>query len=408
MKLTKKKGLIIVISVVLIAFILFSVWFFTRPTSQDFSVDALLLKSVIKQGEEVHSTVTITNHGPSQTFRVNLIGFNSLSSISEKEFHVASSGQKELEIIFKDDGDSKPGVYVGRLQVQGSSAQETIPVILEVQSQKLEFATNLNVNPSSKVIEPGDRFSVGVRVFNLGDSRKTTTILLEYQVKDINGNTLVAESETIAVESEALLTKTLTMPKKIQPGNFAFAVIATQKESVSTSSYLFSVQKKKVAKGVQLNLFVLLMVGFFFGIIALILYTIYQRDKLFVALRRQHSNELRLYRDALSTAKNKALKKAKKPAQRRRIQEKVKRIQEKVTKSLKKRQKQQRQQFKRLKHSKKKNLMQRQLKKWSKQGFNVKEFDIMISKQTDSAMDKKIKAWEKQGYDTRPLKNRKV
>jgi flagellar biosynthesis GTPase FlhF len=71
---------------------------------------------------------------------------------------------------------------------------------------------------------------------------------MEYFVKDLDGNTIITEIESVIVKTQASFFKTLKIPPNLRTGNYVFVAQARYGTSVGTSSYLFEVVKAKEEK----------------------------------------------------------------------------------------------------------------------------------------------------------------
>lgn len=401
-KRLNKKNIISISVIILIILVLCFILF---KSEDGFDVNTILLKSVTKQGEGVSNNLKITNtKNVEQSFQISIKNLEGLVFLSENSFKLAPGDVKDLKIVFRDETlVYSPGVYVGAFVIKTDSGEKEIPIILEIQSKEVLFATNLDVSPEYKEIKPGGKTSVGVKAFNLRDT-KMHTIEMTYMIKNFDGETIVSESESLVVGTEVLVTKTITLPKDIALGNYAFAVIAKYGDSVSTSSYLFSVVKKKILPSFGVNFFAIVIFIFLFGIIGLVYYMIHDRNKLFLDLRKQQLSELRFQIDKIKEQRKLSLAKAKTVPEKKRVVKKFKSVKKKVVKKIKRKHKKQKIEFKRLRKQKRKDKMKQKLNHWKREGFNVDELLVKIAKPTKKQMKKQIQKWKKGGFDTSVLK----
>ncbi len=391
----------IVALVIISGFFVYFKFYFKNETS-NFKVDAILLKSVIKQGEVVSNNLKINNLKHEQNFEIYVEGLKDLVFLSEDNFRLKRDETKEIKITFNDKSLKEPGVYAGLLVIKTDLTKKEIPIILEIQSKELLFATNLDVSPEYKKVEPGEKFSMGIRIFNLKD-KKTRTIGITYIIKNFNSETILSETENIVVGSETLITKTIILPKNIALKNYALGVIAEYDNSVSTSSYLFNIGKKSSTTVLNANHFAIIILIFLFAIIILVFYMIHERDKLFIELKKQHTEEIKSVFENVNIQKKIELSKVKKPKDKKKVIKQFGRIKKEIIKKVKEKHKKQKLEFEKLKKHKKKNVLKRKLEQWKKQGYNVNEL-LKITKQKEKSIKDKIKEWKKQGFDTSILK----
>ena len=100
----------------------------------------------------------------------------------------------------------------------------------------------MNLNPVAveRNVKQGADTTIEVRLFNL-ETIDSLNVDVEYFVKDINGNTILTEAESIVVKTQASFFKTIYIPKNLKPGPYVFAAKTKFGNSVGTASYLFYV-----------------------------------------------------------------------------------------------------------------------------------------------------------------------
>ena len=207
-------------------------------------------------------------------------GLEDLVFLEENNFSLMKGDSKNIEIVFKDEKlKYLPGVYVLPLTVKTDKEKE-IPVILEIQSKEILFAANLEVSSEYKEISPGDELSVSIKLFNLNDT-KSHEVETSYFVKNIDNENIVSENEKIIIGTEIITTKSIVLPKNIKKGSYVFAVVSKFGNSISTSSYLFSIGKKSIFSNVDSMtlVFSIAVLAFLFGIVFLVFYLLKERDK---------------------------------------------------------------------------------------------------------------------------------
>ncbi|HLD86926.1 MAG TPA: hypothetical protein VJB12_02585, partial [Candidatus Nanoarchaeia archaeon] len=211
-----------------------------------FSVDHLLLKILLREKEAASQEIRIMNIADyPQEFRLESEGVEGLVDIDSREFSLDPGQTKVVKAIFKTYDVSKgieqqPGIYIGNLEVRTKESQAEVPVIIEIESANVLFDANLNPVSLERAVERGRDFVVEVRLFNL-QSIDAEKVDMEYEVKDIRGNTLITESETVVVKTQASFFKTVSIPKNLAAGTYVFGAQTTLGSSKGTSSYLLEV-----------------------------------------------------------------------------------------------------------------------------------------------------------------------
>ena len=211
----------------------------------DFDVDQILLKVLVKSGEFIEKQVRVMDIGSEPTtINVEASGLD-LIKIDSTAFTIKPGQTKIVGLNFssfmpEQKIEQQPGVYVGKLIVKSEKASKEIPIVVEIETKNVLFDMNLNPVAIERKVKQGSDTAIEVRLFNL-QSIESENVDVEYFVKDINGNTIVTESETVVVKTQASFFKTISAPKNLKPGPYIFAAQVSLGNSIGTSSYLFEV-----------------------------------------------------------------------------------------------------------------------------------------------------------------------
>lgn len=224
-----------------------------EDTKMPFEVDQILIKVLIKSGEFITKELRIMNTGE-KTADIDVWAENLLDivGIDEPSFTIKLGQTKAIKLYFSSfvkekNIEQKPGVYIGKLVVLSGNSKKEIPVIVEIESSNVLFDMNLNPLARDRRILRGTDAVIEVRLFNL-EGIAPVNVNMDYFVKDLDGNTIITESETVVVKTQASFFKTLNIPKGLRTGNYVFVAEAEYAGSVGTSSYLFEVVSTEPAR----------------------------------------------------------------------------------------------------------------------------------------------------------------
>lgn len=215
----------------------------------DFAVDKTTLKIKLKQGETKKEVLSIKNTGTSifdvKAVLKELEKFKISPEASEVVTSLNPDEEKTIEFVFKASENEKPDIYLGKITFKSPSVEKEIAAIVEVDSAQPLFDVDVDILPESKKIFPGQELLLDVNLFNIrGFGRVDVSV--EYSIKDLNGNLLAAEHETLAVETQAKFTRSLLVPSDLKPGTYVAVAKVTYGDSVGTSSALFEVNAKTI------------------------------------------------------------------------------------------------------------------------------------------------------------------
>lgn len=219
------------------------------PITTDFTIDKTAIKVVLKQGQSKTETFKIKNIGTS-IFDVKAIlseieRFKTSPEANELTTLLSPDEEKTIELVFKALENEKPDIYPSKISLKGPSTQKDIETVVEIDSAEPLFDVDVEVLPDSKKVFSGDELHVEVNLFNVrGFGRVDVNV--EYAIKDFKGNTVAAEHETLAVETQAKFTRSLLVPSDLRPGNYVALVKVIYGDSIGTSSDIFEVKAKAI------------------------------------------------------------------------------------------------------------------------------------------------------------------
>ena len=215
----------------------------------DFSVNKTTLKIVLKQGQTKTESFSIKNTGTSifdvKAFLGGIEKFKISPDANEIKHTLNPDEEKTIELVFKALENEKPDIYPAKISLKSPSTEKEIITIIEVDSAEPLFDVDVEVLSGSKKVFPGEEILLEVNLFNVrGFGRVDVTV--DYAIKDLQGNLVASEHETLAVETQAKFTRALTIPSGLRPGNYVALTKVTYADSIGTSSDLFEVTAKTI------------------------------------------------------------------------------------------------------------------------------------------------------------------
>ncbi|MBI3334050.1 hypothetical protein HYZ97_01045 [Candidatus Pacearchaeota archaeon] len=386
------------ISAVILGLLLFSFVSAQEQTTDGFDLNSLLLKVSLTQGEKVSKVLTISR-GLGQQVSLDVEQVPGVS-VSEQSFVLESQEAKNIMVTFDTRGLG-PGVYVGNIKISDNKHIFNLPVIFEIETQDVFYDINLDIPPQYSSVAPGQKLVAQLKLFDLTWGGITqglgpNTVDVEYTVQDINGKTISSESESLVVDRQTQITKTVSFPEGIQEGNYVFAATASYKSSVGAASYLFTVARPSnsefLSGSFDWKFFAILIVVviFFLGIIFFFVYLIRDRDTLILQLKKYNDSEFKRQREFI-LAQEKVLRKKGVPDHL------VKKERDHKIKALEKDHAQRMHAVQRLAKKGDEQEMKRQLEQWKKQGYNTLGLEYKMKSLSTTDMKKLLGEW-KQHY----------
>jgi len=214
-----------------------------------FTVNKEEFKLKLKQGEFRADEIKIKNTGTETSdFNITISPtLKELIKIGEKTFSLAPNQEKIIEITFIAEENLTPDLYLGEIIIESNGVKKQIFAAIEVESKEALFDVSVEIPSKYKYVLPGEEILFKVELFNLGE-KKRVDIIVEYIIKDKEGNEILNEKETIAVETSASKIKILQIPENLKYGNYILYIKTTYNGAVASASEWFIVGKKPISK----------------------------------------------------------------------------------------------------------------------------------------------------------------
>lgn len=366
-------------------------------TSANFDLNSLLLKVSLKQGDSLNRTLSVAK-GEGQEIFLSVVNVKGVS-LSQDKF-ILGGETRTVDVIF-NSSDLKEGIYIGSIKINDATDIMYLPVIFEVESSDLFYDINLDVTPKYSEVAPGDKLVAQVKIFDLtsGGTQEglgPSTVNIDYNIYSFEGNLVQSESESLIVDRQAQVTKTIFFPESIGEGYYVFSAVVRHSSSVGISSYLFSISKPQdeiLVFGKETDLkfisIIALISLIFVGSLLFFIYIVKDRDRLVLEMKRYNHYELQRQREILIEQEKILHARNKFP------KEKIKsEIKEKIA-GLKLKQKKRIESIKELQKKEDIEAMRMKLKKWKKEGYNTSYIDYKLKGLSNSEMGEILRKWKK-------------
>ncbi|MFH1711551.1 MAG: hypothetical protein ABH840_04525 [Nanoarchaeota archaeon] len=406
------RKIIIISAVVIVALasILSFLFIFNGDEGSSFNVDSVILKVAIKSNSSLDTYIRISNLDvSSKEFNAKILDVGDLASLDKPNFEVDSEGVERVKISFFNSGIREPGIFLGRLVVSSGVEEIIVPIVVEIESEDVLFDANFDLFPTENIF-PGNKINAEIKIFDLSRIG-TVPVEMKYFVKDFFGKTVTEGTENPVVKSQVLIAKSFDLPKDLATGDYVFGVVMTYKESVGTSSALFSVEEAMgsgvsisyLGEGTYLIIFLIAIALIF---VMFVVYSIYSRDLLMVELSNQYEQELRKQEEWLAE-KQKENEKMLETREEINLNQKLfKEVKKKRINLIKKVHKKRVSQIKHLKKLNQNQEIKRQISQWKKKGYNTALLESKIKTPSVNDIHNQISQWKKKGYNTKIFENK--
>lgn len=251
----------------------------TQPTVtiSNFSTDIDLIKVSLSPGKTDKKSIKVFNNGKTKlNITEKLQYLDQLSSFKVGKngywFELNPNETKEIEIDFFAKKDQEAGVYPGKVIFTSEGIERTVSLIVEVESEKPLFDLKVETLPEYKMIYPGNDVKARLTIYNLGKVGNVN-VSINYGIKDLSGKIIIIENETLQVETQISIEKTLKISSTLKPDKYVFFGEVNYKSVVGTGSDVFQVLEK-TKYVLPISYFVLILLAFLILLLILIIYFI--------------------------------------------------------------------------------------------------------------------------------------
>ncbi len=335
--------------------------------NKSFEVVPSLFKVVLNQGETINTNLEITNLDGEKNFALKTGNLENIVSLEKKDFTL-SNGQSEDVNIYISGLGSDYGAHMGHISVSNGLEEKIIPLIVSIHTPEQFFAINLDVAPENKQVTKKENLVTNIKFFNLHDT-DSHTVSVNYSILDINGETVMSQSEEITIGSKSSFTKEFSLPKNLIFGDYVFVVSLNYLGTTTTASYLFSVVDEKQFSFFNTNFLAWIVVVFAGITFLLILYLFYERSTLFSQLKKQQRVQVISLSNRIAEERKKRLAKARTQKQKKKIIYELQDAKRKILVELKRQQKNQQAELRRLKREKDLAAKKKKILQWRKESY---------------------------------------
>lgn len=233
------------------------------PPVSNFTVDKDFLKAALKQGETLLDYLKISNTGETVLeFNITVEGLEGNVMVSEDSFALNTSESKTLSVAFTIEEDGYTDIYTGKLIIKAGGLTKTVLLIMEIRARKPLFDIYVNLDELPLEVMPGDLVEADILLYNFGDLMPVDVILY-YSLRDSDGNDILHKYDTLAVEEQKLVKRTVRVPSDLMPGLYLFyARLEYGNETAASSGLIRVIQPEEAVIELEIPLFLAIVAVF--------------------------------------------------------------------------------------------------------------------------------------------------
>jgi len=283
---------------------------------KSFDLDANEISVSLTPGSITTKKFTITNKLDKKiSISLTKEKLDDIVLLKEMQIELGPKESKEIsfDVIIREE--VIPELYVGKLIIKNGGTTEEILIIIEVEYKDALFDLRVNIPEEYSKVLPGKEILAEIELFNLG-LLKRADVEIEYVIEDDEGNKVLTEKETIAVETKVGFLKRIKVPENVDKGKYILYVKVSYNEKFASATATFNVIKKET------NMLVVLAIIVFLGIIIYL----YQRKRgrkkqKRNRIKKSHKKKIKLPKREISA---RVITPRKKVLEKKKIQENVK------------------------------------------------------------------------------------
>jgi hypothetical protein len=248
----------------------------TEPEPEFFNTSTDKISVKLKQGETKEQTFEIWNLGEETLyFVINHFKTEDFLKISNKSFELAPGEKAEIVLDFLAKETLAPDLYIGKLSIETLTEEKEILIYMEVESSRALFDVKVEILRKYKKVDVGGKLIADIDLFNLGEVKRAD-VLIEYYIKDSEGNELLKREERLTVEEAISFLKEFKLPSSLAEGEYVLYVRVLYGDEVASSSAWFTIKEKSAIPWNTLLLYLLL---FFILFVIIRLYKLYIKEQ---------------------------------------------------------------------------------------------------------------------------------
>jgi hypothetical protein len=238
-----------------------------------FTLSEDLIKILLKPGDSQKRLINISNVGERNlSIIVNMENLENFlifpSGVSEYGFDLIVGKTKSIQLNFFTSKEQKSGIYPGKIIITGDGIEKIIAVLIEIESEKPLFDIDVEIPEKYKEVLPGGQLLAQLTIYNIKRMGRVD-VDVEYGLKDFSGNIIINEHETLAVEMQVSILKSLNVPYEVKPGNYVFYAIVKYDNTTGIGTDILRVVKKETWIQTTIILALVLIIGIMISIFLL-------------------------------------------------------------------------------------------------------------------------------------------
>jgi hypothetical protein len=207
-----------------------------------FSLSTTSIEAEMVIGSSTTRLIEIRNTGNTKLAgKIKVKGLKGYVFLSDDKFSLDAGETKTIEVNILA---KKLGTIAGKLVFSANGIEKEVRITLEVETESVLFDVKIDIPAEYSEVEAGDILPAQVTLLSMGVPKKVD-VYITYTIKNMEGEKIVEEYETVAVEKQLTFAKQFEMPENMKPGEYVISMEVSYADAIATSGELFTVIAKE-------------------------------------------------------------------------------------------------------------------------------------------------------------------
>ena len=216
---------------------------YAKTAVGQFVIDPMEITAPLpRKGFKVYEFIITSESDEDIDIEIDTSKSNDHVSVTDNEFTI--SGQRSNKIKVTILAGTQLGTSAGKLIFRSDIKIITVPIIVEVESERVIFDSKIDVSPMDKLTKAGDTLTTHITLLPVGPRERIVDAIVKYTIRDLDNNILYTESETFAVDEQKSYDKEIPIPNDLPAGSYIVNMDVLYENSFATSSSLFEVEEE--------------------------------------------------------------------------------------------------------------------------------------------------------------------
>ena len=251
-----KKSIVIIISFMVIMEVLYPLAY-SQSADGSFEISQKLVQAKLKVGEKIIREIKVLNKLPDKnSIDVSLEGLNNSAFLDKASYAIDGHAEETIKMHLSSPSQ---GIYAGALAISDGKTKKSLPIIIEVESEKPRQAAKIEIPAEFRSAEAGKEIAIRLSILSLDGGEMNA--LVKYRIMDFSGGIVFKDEEKINFNSTTTIIRRFPLPSTLAKGDYVITAAVSDENSTSTATRVFSVQEQHEFIPAPLDFMIYILMG---------------------------------------------------------------------------------------------------------------------------------------------------